>query len=157
MPEEIAELLRRLEFFAGYSDGTLETLSRYLERSAVPKGAVLFREGEPGRFMLFIVDGQVAVFKDSEKGANHLLTQAGSGLTVGEMALIDRSARSATCVAEWPCDILVMTDQSLDRLVADHPAVAFQFAMSLAQLLSKRLRQTSGELADFVIDAYMND
>ena len=75
----------------------------------------------------------------------------------GETALIDRSYRSATCVAERACDILVMTDQSLARLVADHPSVAFQFAISLAKLLSKRLRQTSGELADFVIEAYMDD
>lgn len=157
MPEEISDLLRRLEFFAGYSDGNLETISQYLARSAVPKGTVIFREGEPGSFMLFIVAGQVAVYKDSENGANHLLTQPGSGQTVGEMALIDRSPRSATCVTECACDILVMTDQALARLVADHPAVAFQFAISLAKLLSKRLRQTSGELADFVIEAYMHE
>jgi CRP-like cAMP-binding protein len=107
--------------------------------------------------MLFIVDGQVAVYKDSENGANHLLSEVGSGLTVGEMALIDRSFRSASCVAESVCDILVMTDQALARLVSDHPAVAFHFAISLARLISKRLRQTSGELADFVIEAYMDD
>ena len=157
MPDGISELLRHHEFFYGYSNGNLETISRYLTRSTVPKGAVIFREGDPGSFMLFIVDGQVSVYKDSENGANHLLTQAGSGLTVGEMALIDRSFRSATCVAERACGILVMTDQSLARLVSDHPSVAFQFAISLAKLISKRLRQTSGELADFVIEAYMDD
>ena len=156
MPEEISELLEHLEFFHGYSSGNLETISRYLTRSTVSKGAIIFREGELGNFMLFIVDGQVSVYKDSESGANRLLTHEGQGRTVGEMALIDRSYRSATCVAERACDILVMTDQSLDRLVSDHPSVAFQFAMSLARLLSQRLRQTSGELVDVLIEAYMN-
>lgn len=156
MSEEIPDLLRHLEFFNGYSGGHLEIISQYLARSTVPKGAVIFREGEPGSFMLFIVDGHVSVFKDSENGANHLLTQEGSGLTVGEMALIDRSVRSATCVAERACDILVMTEQSLARLVSDHPSVAFQFAIGLARLLSRRLRRTSGELADFVMEAYMD-
>ena len=157
MPVEISELLRQLEFFHGYSDGNLQTISHYLTRSTVPKGAIIFREGDPGSFMLFIVDGQVSVYKDSGNGAIHLLSQQGSGQTVGEMALIDSSFRSATCVAERACDILAMTDQALARLVSDHPTVAFQFAISLAKLLSKRLRQTSGELADFVIDAYMDD
>ena len=156
MPEEIAELLRYLEFFGGYSNGNLEVISRYLARSTVSKGAIIFREGELGSFMLFIVAGQVSVYKDCENGANHLLTQEGRGRTVGEMALIDRSYRSATCVADRACDILVMTDQALARLVSDHPSVAFQFALSLAKLLSKRLRQTSGELVDSVIEAYMD-
>jgi CRP-like cAMP-binding protein len=156
MPEEISGLLRHLEFFQSYSNENLETVSRYLARSTVPKSAVIFREGEPGNFMLFIVDGQVSIYKDSETGANHLLAQEGRGRTVGEMALVDRLHRSATCVAEKPCDILTMTDESLSRLVSDHPSVAFQFALSLAKLLSKRLRLTSGELTDFVIEAYMD-
>lgn len=157
MPEEIADLLRYLEFFQGYTEAHLEIISRYLAHNTVPKGAILFREGEPGSFMLFIVEGQVSVYRDTENGANHRLTQEGRGRTVGEMALVGHSARSATCVADCACDILVMTDQSLARLVADHPAVAFEFAMSLARLLSKRLRRTSGELADFAVDAYMDD
>lgn len=157
MQEEISDVLRQLQFFHSYSDGHLATISQYLTRSTVPKGAVIFREGEPGSFMLFIIAGQVSIYKDSESGANHLLSQQGSGVTVGEMALIDRSFRSASCVAERACDILVMTDQSLARLVSDHPSVAYQFAIGLAKLLSTRLRQTSGELADFVIEAYMDD
>jgi CRP/FNR family transcriptional regulator, cyclic AMP receptor protein len=157
MPARVPELLGQFEFFDGYSKGDLETISRYLLRSTVSKGAVIFREGEPGSFMLFIVDGQVSVYKDSENGANHLLTQEGRGRTVGEMALVDRSHRSATCVAEQACDILVMTEQSLARLVSEHSAVAFQFAIGLARLLSKRLRRTSGELADFVVESYMDD
>ena len=157
MQDEISELLSYLEFFDGYSSGNLEIISQYLVRKTVAKDAIVFREGEPGNFLLFIVDGQVSIYKDSENGANHLLTQEGHGRTVGEMALIDRSYRSATCIADRACDILVMTDQSLARLLSDHPSVAFQFAISLAKLLSKRLRQTSGELADFVIEAYMDD
>ena len=156
MTDEISELLSRLEFFDGYSSGNLELISGYLVRSKLPKDAIIFREGEPGSFMIFIVDGQVSVYKDSENGANHLLTQEGQGRTVGEMALIDRSYRSASCIADRACDILIMTDESLARLLAEHPAVAFQFAISLAKRLSKRLRQTSGELADFVIEAYMD-
>ena len=156
MPEEIADLLRHLEFFRAYSDAHLAIISRYLTRSTVPKGAVIFREGEPGSFMLFIIEGQVSIYKDSENGANHMLSQQGSGVSIGEMALVDRSFRSASCVAERACDILVMTDQSLARLVSDHPSVAYQFAISLAKILSTRLRQTSGELADFVIEAYMD-
>lgn len=157
MPEELSERLRHLEFFDGYSGESLEVVSRYLVRSTVSKGAIIFREGELGSFMLFIVNGQVSVYKDCENGANHLLSQEGHGRSIGEMALIDRSYRSATCIADRTCDILVMTDQSLARLVSDHPSVAYQFALSLAKLLSKRLRQTSGELVDVVIEAYMDD
>jgi CRP-like cAMP-binding protein len=157
MPEGLPELLGQFEFFDGYSKENLEAISPFLVRSRVSDRAIIFREGEPGTFMLFIIEGQVSVYKDSENGANHLLAQEGPGRTVGEMALIDCSYRSATCVAEQTCDILVMTEQSLARLVSEHPSVAFQFAISLAKLLSRRLRQTSGELADFVIESYMDN
>ncbi len=156
MNEEIYESLGFLEFFNDYTRANLEIISRYLTLSTVNQGKVIFREGEPGSFMFFIVNGHVAIYKDSESGANHLLAQEGRGRSVGEMALVDQSPRSATCIAERPCDILIMTDQSLARLVAEHPAVAFQFALSLAKLISKRLRRTSGELADFVIESYMD-
>lgn len=156
MKEEISESLGFLEFFNDYSRANIEIISRYMTLSTVNKGTVIFREGEPGSFMLFIVNGHVAIYKDSESGANHLLAQEGRGRSVGEMALVDHSPRSATCIAERTCDILLMTDQALARLVTDHPAVAFQFAMGLARLISRRLRQTSGELADFVIESYMD-
>jgi len=152
---EILDLLPQVDFFRAYPKKSLEIISKYLTRSTMNKHAVIFSEGDPGNFMLFIVEGKVAVYKNSENGAKPLLTYAGKGLTVGEMALIEGSARSATCIAEQRCDILLMTDQSFHRLATDDAAVAFQFAMSLATLISRRLRQASGELADFVIAAHM--
>ncbi|GAB2182297.1 cyclic nucleotide-binding domain-containing protein [Denitratisoma sp. agr-D3] len=156
MSAEILDLLPQLDFFSAYPKKSLEIISKYLTRSTMNKNAVIFSEGDAGNFMLFIVDGQVAVYKNSENGAKPLLTYASKGLAVGEMALIEGSARSATCIAERRCDILVMTDEAFQSLASDDPTVAFQFAMGLATLISRRLRHASGELADFVIAAHMS-
>lgn len=149
MSQKLADLIDGLDFFQDYSYKELEILSRYLGQTSVEKGEVIFNEGDPGSFMLILIEGRISIYKSGENG-RHLLSYEGKGRIIGEMALLDRERRSAQCVADTPCEVLTLNHEGLERLAAEHPMLGYRFMFSLARLLSKRLRRTSGMLAEYL-------
>lgn len=147
---KIADILDNLELFQGkFAYPELEVLGRYMIFRTAERGEVIFHEGEPGDYMLILVDGRMEVSKSGDGGL-HLLSYEGRGRVLGEMALIDHEPRSATCVAATACELLSLNEESLERLVESNPLIAFKLVHLLARLLSRRLRRTSGLLADFL-------
>lgn len=151
MSQQIADLIDGLEFFAGFAFRDLATLSRYLTYVEVAKGETIFNEGDEGKHMLILIDGRISIYKAGESGV-HLLSYEGKGRIVGEMALLDGERRSASCVADQPGQMLTFSQESLDRLAREHPGVAYLFMQRLARLLSRRLRRTSGILAEHLVE-----
>lgn len=151
MKESIADLLEGLHPFQEYSYPELEVVARYLMPQEARKGEVIFNEGDPGSFMLILVKGSMAIYKGGEHG-QQLLSYEGKGRIVGEMSLLDHERRSATCIADADCEYLIFNNEGLRRLVSEYPALAYRFMFCLAQLLSRRLRRTSGMMADFLGD-----
>lgn len=151
MSQQIADLIDGLDIFQELSYQELEVLSRYLGQSNVPKGEVIFNEGDPGSFMLVLIEGRISIYKSGENG-RHLLSYEGRGRVIGEMALLDRERRSAQCVADTDCEFLTINHEGLAKLAAEHSPIAYRFMFSLARLLSKRLRRTSGMLAEYLTD-----
>ena len=150
MSEQIANLIDGLEFFQDFSFAEIKGLSGYLNYVEVARGDTVFNEGDAGNHMLILIDGRISILKAGESGA-HLLSYEGKGRVIGEMALLDRERRSATCVADTPCQMLTLSQDGLDRLAREHPALAYRFMHHLARLLSRRLRRTSGILAEHLV------
>lgn len=147
---KIADILDDLDLFQDiFSYQELETLAHYMTFRTAEKREVIFHEGDPGNYMLILIDGRMEVSKSGDGGL-HLLSYEGRGRVLGEMALIDHEPRSATCVAAVDCDLLTLNEDSLARLVTEHPGIAYKLVYLLAKLLSRRLRRTSGMLADFL-------
>ena len=146
---KVADFLDELDLFRGLSYQDLVHLGRFMVFKTVPKGEVIFHEGDPGSYMIILVEGRMEVSKSGDAGI-HLLSYEGRGRVLGEMALLDHERRSATCVAATSCDMLTINQENMDRLVLEFPSVAYKLLFILAQLLSRRLRRTSGLLADFL-------
>ncbi len=149
MMTDIADLLDGLDFFNDFAYGELETLARHLKYVTAKEGEVIFEEGDPGTYMLVLVDGRISISKGGESG-HHLLSYEGKGRIVGEMALLDRERRSATCTAATDCQLLTLDHEGLERLATGQPLLAYRFMFSMARLLSRRLRRTSGVLAEYL-------
>lgn len=145
----VADVLDGLELFQEFSYPELKVIGRYLTQVRKKQGDVVFAEGEPGDDMLILVDGRLSIFKGGENGT-HLLCHEGRGRIVGEMALLDHERRSATCVADSDCEMLILNGEGLRCMAAETPLLAYRFMFSLAKLLSRRLRRTSGMLVEFL-------
>ncbi len=151
MSNNIADLIDGLEFFQDFPYRELKTLAGYFGQMHATAGETIFDEGDAGSHMLILLDGKVSIHKAGENG-RRLLSHEGKGRIIGEMALLDRERRSATCIADSDCELLTVNHEGLDRLSREHPALAYRFMFALARLLSKRLRRTSGVLAEYLMN-----
>ena len=149
MSSHLADLLDDLDLFQGFfSFPELKCLSSYMNLISAAQGEVIFREGDKGSYMLILLEGKMQVSKSGDGGL-HLLSFEGKGRVLGEMALIDHETRSATCVAATDCEMVSLSADNLEKLVAEYPRIAYKLMFVLARLLSRRLRRTSALLADF--------
>lgn len=146
---KIADLLDGLELVQDFTYPELEMIAGYLALEEAAKGKVIFQEGDPGNFMMIVIEGRIAIYKGGEHG-RQLLSSEMKGRLVGEMSVLDHEPRSATCIAETDCALLILTSHNLKKMALEHPMLAYHFMASLARLLSRRLRRASALMADFL-------
>ena len=93
---EYAEILARVDLFAGLDRVTLAKLAAHLEPMPVDSGAAVVRQGEAGDAFYLVVRGTFGIYV---AGAGHLgetrINTLGPGAPFGEMALLaaDRGRR----------------------------------------------------------------
>ncbi len=108
------------------------------ERESFHAGTVIFTEGDPAQTMYLIVEGQVRLSLQGEP-----MAMAVAGGFVGEMALIDKSPRSATATALTDCVLApIDRDRFLDML-----RTTPEFALLVMAVLTDRLRLANEILA----------
>jgi CRP-like cAMP-binding protein len=102
------------------------------EVQAVAAGTVICRKGDLGDVMYAIVEGYVEVATPNE-----VLNTLGPGEFFGEMALIDRSPRSATARAKTDCRLAILNEKQFLYMVQTYPL----FALEMMRVLAVRLRE----------------
>lgn len=112
-------------------------------------GTQLIREGETGDtgFMVLVLGGEVTVeSQQASRTAPVTLSVLGPGSLIGEMALVDGEARSATCTASTDIACAVLTRDALVALIAEQPATGAKLMTAIALRLAERLREASLKL-----------
>src|SRR5688572_3996923 len=105
----------------------------------VPSGGVLFREGDNPDTAFLIEAGEMEV-RVRQGEADIVLSRLGPGDLVGEMAVIDESARTATATAVTDCVLYrVQRQQIAERLAEADPIIR--------SLLEGQLKRYRGALA----------
>ena len=113
--------------FAGVEPPALEALAREIEWLWLPAGETLLREGEPGDAVFFVLDGRLRVFIHDASGTPVNIGEARTGESIGEMALLSGSPRSASASAVLDTQLLRLSPEAFDELLADHPAIMAKF------------------------------
>ena len=95
------------------------------------RGKVIMQEGQGGILMYVVLEGRVAVAIQ-----NSVVEKVGPGGMFGEMALIERTERLASAVAETDCSLLAINRNTFLDLVRDNP----EFGVALLSAVSERAR-----------------
>lgn len=151
MDSERVASLRSLHLLDQIPEDKLATLSVYLKPQSFEPGAIIFEEGSPGDAMLLIGEGQIRISKRvlGEKGDVEYkdLAIIGPGECVGEMSLMEPGPRSARATADGKLSLFVLERADLMKWLDANPVLAAGFFAELVQVLTKRLRRSSNELA----------
>ena len=104
----------------------------------VPAGQPLFREGDDLNSTMYVLmagSAEVTV-------QGRVVETAGPGTPLGELAMIDSGARSATVIARTNCTFVVICRQRFHFLVKQTP----NFALGIMRVIADRLRRTDSIL-----------
>ena len=145
-----AENLHQTGWAHDLNNSELEILANFMTAYELPAGTTIFREGDPGAFMLLVIDGSAKVLKEGDDDYDHVLAELYAGSALGEMTLIDGENRSASVITAKTTRILVLTSESFEKLGKRHPRIWGLVLAKIARQLSSRLRATSDDLVDVI-------
>jgi CRP/FNR family transcriptional regulator, cyclic AMP receptor protein len=128
VPKPTIDLLRSIPLFADGSDTFLERLAGEFFERTYRAGDAIAEEGESGKTFVVIESGDVSI---SVRGRD--IGRLGPGQAFGEMALIDKSARSATVRAVTDAHCYLLPVWSFRPIVEAHPEMAWALLEALAQ------------------------
>ncbi len=99
-------------------------------------GQVILDEGGTGEVMYGIQSGEVEIILN-----NKPLYALSAGDIFGEMALIDKGARSARVVAKTDCAVVPIDEKHFEFMIQQTP----NFALFVMRVLVERLRYLSAQ------------
>ncbi len=145
--KEHLDKLRSEMIFSFIGDDDAEKVIPFFDSVDYPVGAVIFKEGEAGDFIGFVVSGKLEVKKQTEfKGNQLIIALLSSGALVGELSIFDQHKRSATVEAVEDTTMLILRNKALDALIQQHPYTGIKLLKGLIRILSLRLRKATERL-----------
>ncbi len=143
------ELLKKINYFAGLTDGELEFVKKYiaLEQTA-EKGEIFLIEGEWSDYLFFLVSGVVKVYKTSVDGKEQVLHIATAGESLNDVSTFDGGPNAASMMAMTPVLLYGMRKNDMWALLREHPKVA----LNTIKALASRVRRDSNLVKELSFD-----
>lgn len=125
-------LLRRVDMLCTLPLPSIEQLARGLEPVAVPSGAAVFRQGDPGDRYYVIESGEVDVVHDGL-----VVASLGPGEGFGEIALLRPTGRLATVVARSDLRLQALASERFLPVVLGYTPSALQASATADGILAR--------------------
>jgi len=138
-----AFLLEKTEWGGLLSPEEAKLAASCAQETRLAAGEALFREGDAGDCMAFIIEGRVRIIKKNVYFRKKIVAELGEGDILGEISLIDGSPRSASAECETDCVFLTLDRESFEALAEKDMALGYKLLRKLAELICRRLRETT--------------
>jgi CRP-like cAMP-binding protein len=132
------QILHGVPLFADLDERSLQAVAVLAREATFKAGEILMLEGEPGDAFYVIVEGTVRV----ERGDRAVRSMTAGGF-LGEIALVDRSPRTATATCVSDVRLLEIRAHEFERLMASLPAVDRR----IRSAIDRRVRGSDGAKA----------
>lgn len=119
----------------------LHDLQRKVTWRHLKAGEILIHQGEVDDTMYLVVNGRLAMEARKAGQDPRILGEIERGESVGEFAMVSRQPRSATILALRDSDVVALTRQVYEELVALHPG----FLQSVTRLIIERSRRIAAQ------------
>ncbi len=107
--------LKRVPMLSGLPGSDVAVIADAASERVLPKGAVVFREGEPVGSVHFVVQGALAIFRRGVR-----FGQVGPGAAVGGLAVFAREAFGSQVVADEDTLTLELESDAVSEVLEDH-------------------------------------
>ncbi|GAB4444319.1 MAG: hypothetical protein Kow00120_13990 [Anaerolineae bacterium] len=134
----IAQQLQETAIFKGVDLEALEALIGAMAPRTFEDGAVLFNKGAAGDEMYVILSGRVRIFLPDSQGDALTFRYYGQGQVIGDFALLNQQARSASASAVGEVRALALSREAFLAFLSERPAVG----LAMMRNLTERIRYT---------------
>jgi CRP/FNR family transcriptional regulator len=147
MPEQrVSEYLRRLPLFSRLPDSELSELADRVRTKSFKRGEMIFRKDDPGTHLYMVLEGGVKIALPGEFGQEALVAIMRPGEFFGELALFDRSPRSASATALEDTRAALLAGDDFLAYLESHPA-SFRVVL---ETLARTIRRLSDRVEDLI-------
>jgi CRP-like cAMP-binding protein len=146
-------LLAQAPIFQDLDDDEIQAVAEICGVLELPWGEYVFREGDEGDCLYVIERGEVRISRNVPGTGEEALTVLKAGACFGEMAALDRSARSTDAIVHSGCTLLTISRADLERLLDTEKDLANKLLRSVVRLLCARLRATNDHLQSVLVMA----
>jgi len=141
----VAKAVHDLPLFAGLNAEQVTRLAGVCGVAVFEPGETIFREGEAGKQMHVVLEGEVAI---DVADAAAPVGVVRSGECLGEMSLITAAAHSATATALTRVETAVLGHRDLGELIRLRPDIGLHIYRKLAVGMGEKLKRLDVSLAD---------
>jgi CRP/FNR family transcriptional regulator, cyclic AMP receptor protein len=132
--------LRTIGLFGALSEDALAVFAATLKQRHVEAGELVLEDGDEGRELYVILEGEAEIVKTTGEGNELRLSRITAGQWFGDMSLLDVQRRFASVRAVVPCRLLMLSSRDLDALYRRDLKSYTLLVLNLARELSRRLR-----------------
>jgi diguanylate cyclase (GGDEF)-like protein len=149
---EAAALLRGTSLFSALGQEELASLAGFAELASYPRGAAVFRAGDPSDALFIVKQGEVAVSKEAEEGRRVTLATFIPGDCFGELDFFARTPRNAEATAEQDAVLLVFPRRAVpfETLIGTRPKLFAKVLHTFLTTVAGRIRATNQLLTENV-------
>jgi len=127
--------LKSIDLFSQIPGEELSQIALITDEVFFDAGDEIFREGDPGQTLFFIIEGKVRIHSDGVGEDLAVLTERA---VFGEMALLDSEPRSASATATTDVTCLKIERDDFTEIIAEKGEIA----QGVIKVLTRRLRNT---------------
>ncbi|MBN1523742.1 MAG: diguanylate cyclase [Spirochaetales bacterium] len=144
------EFLKTVALFSSLYPSELSQIAKHLHASEIKKGTVICSEGDEGNELFIIKKGRTSVLIKVQNGSTKEVAELLPGDFLGEMAIFQKSPRSATCVAKEESIILKLDEDDFFNLMKTAPETAIKIMKIMLDSMSARVSNTGNFLKEMV-------
>jgi CRP/FNR family cyclic AMP-dependent transcriptional regulator len=128
-----ASQLAHAALFEGFEERELEEIARLATERSYADGATVLSQGDLGRDLFVILEGQVDIVRELAGGERELVARYGPGDFFGERAALMTGSRTASVVARCALSCAVLTQWDVLAVLRDDRARAVRFLQRLRE------------------------
>ncbi len=145
--EDLAGRLQSMQFFESVPRASLRAIAAQMRRRLLPKGAVIFKEGDPAREFCLLTAGRLEV---TMKGGDPESPPVGviePPSWFGELAILTRQPRTATVTTLIESEVWTLSKDRFESVFTQYPEMGRNLISTLCDRIQQKDRDFLGQSA----------
>lgn len=133
--DDLSRMVSANALIASWGAAEFDDLLECATLSQMKKGDVLLHQGDPGDYLIILLDGTIRVSMVASNGREIILDYLEPGSVIGEIALLDGGERTASVTALGEGQYLKLGAPAFRGILERHPSVAWRLLREMARRL----------------------